>query len=203
LVKSGPTPQSRLNRFLKQCQHSFLLPINLHAHFPPARTIAPTARSLSAGAPGWYRARVASLPSPIAFLTARLPARHRAAGGEFLRFGLVGALGFCLDVAFVYALIPSLGLYGAGAVAYFIVASINWALNRLWTFSDRTHRAAHTQWLRFLAVNLLGFILNRGAYSLLLALFVLPRHYPILAVAAGAASGFLINFLLSRRLVFG
>lgn len=140
--------------------------------------------------------------SPIDLVLSRLPERHRAAGGEFLRFGLVGAFGFCLDVAAVYALIPSLGLYGAGAVAYFIVASINWALNRFWTFGGRTHRAAHTQWLRFLAVNLFGFMLNRGAYSLLLVAFVLPRHYPVLAVAAGAASGFLVNFLLSRRLVF-
>lgn len=142
------------------------------------------------------------LSSPLAAMVSVLPPRHRAAGTEFLRFGLVGTFGFCLDVAAVYALIPSLGLYAAGMVAYVIVASINWALNRFWTFSDRVHRAAHTQWLRFLAVNLLGFILNRGAYSLLIAAFVLPRHYPILAVAAGAASGFLVNFLLSRRLVF-
>jgi putative flippase GtrA len=158
--------------------------------------------ALCAGDFGWYRAAVAYVRSPIALIVARLPARHRAAGGEFLRFGLVGAFGFLLDVAVVYALIPSLGLYGAGAVAYFVVASINWVLNRLWTFGDRTHRAAHTQWLRFLAVNVLGFVLNRGAYSLLLTLFILPRHYPVLAVAAGAASGFLVNFLLSRRLVF-
>jgi putative flippase GtrA len=140
--------------------------------------------------------------SPIDLVVSRLPERHRAAGGEFLRFGLVGAFGFCLDVAAVYALIPSLGLYGAGAAAYFIVASINWALNRFWTFGGRTHRSVHTQWLRFLAVNLFGFALNRGAYTLLLVAFVLPRHYPVLAVAAGAASGFLVNFLLSRRLVF-
>lgn len=143
------------------------------------------------------------LPSPIAMVVSRLPHRHRAAGGEFLRFGLVGAFGFCLDVAAVYALIPALGLYGAGMAAYFIVASVNWALNRFWTFGDRSHRAAHSQWLRFLGVNLIGFVLNRGAYSLLIAAFVLPRHYPVLAVAAGAASGFLVNFLLSRRLVFG
>lgn len=141
--------------------------------------------------------------SPIALIVSRLPARHRAAGSEFLRFGMVGVIGFSLDVAAVYALIPSLGLYGAGMAAYFIAASANWALNRLWTFRDRAHRSVHTQWLRFLAVNLIGFILNRGAYSFLIANFALARHYPVLAVAAGAASGFIVNFVLSRRLVFG
>lgn len=143
------------------------------------------------------------LPSPIALVVARLPQRHRAGAGEFLRFGMVGAFGFCLDVAAVYALIPFLGLYGAGMAAYFVAASANWALNRLWTFRERTHRSAHTQWLRFLAVNLFGFMLNRGAYSGLIAAFALARHYPVLAVAAGAASGFLVNFLLSRKWVFG
>lgn len=120
-----------------------------------------------------------------------------------LRFGAVGTIGFLIDVATVYALIPSLGLYGAGMAAYFIAATANWALNRAWTFRDRAHRPAHTQWLRFLAVNLIGFVVNRGAYSFLLLSFVMPRHYPVFAVAAGALSGFLVNFLLSRRLVFG
>lgn len=107
-----------------------------------------------------------------------------------------------LDVGTVYALLPWLGLYGAGMAGYVVAASANWLLNRLWTFRDRQHRPAHVQWLRFLAVNLIGFVFNRGAYSVLIASFVLPRHYPVLAVAAGAASGFIINFLLSRRLVF-
>ena len=144
-----------------------------------------------------------ALQSPIELVTSRLPARHRAAAGEFLRFGLVGVFGLMVDIAAVYALIPSLGLYGAGMTAYLIAASCNWVLHRLWTFRTRAQRPAHTQWLRFLLVNLAGFMVNRGAYSALIASFVLPRHYPVLAVAAGAMSGFLINFLLSRRLVFG
>jgi putative flippase GtrA len=144
-----------------------------------------------------------ALPSPIEMITARLPVRHRTAAGEFLRFGVVGVLGLLVDIAAVYALIPSLGLYGAGMAAYFVAASFNWVLHRLWTFRARSHRPAHTQWLRFLLVNLIGFTFNRGAYSILIASFILPRHYPVLAVAAGAMSGFLINFMLSRRLVFG
>ncbi|CAG4928698.1 unnamed protein product [Acidocella sp. C78] len=143
-----------------------------------------------------------ALPSPIALITSRLPARHRDAAGELLRFGTVGVFGLLMDIAAVYALIPSLGLYGAGMAAYLVAASCNWMLHRLWTFRARARQPAHTQWLRFLFVNMIGFSINRGAYSLLIASFALPRHYPVLAVCAGAVSGFLINFLLSRRLVF-
>lgn len=143
---------------------------------------------------------------PFALVIARLPERHRPAGAEFLRFGTVGVGGFCVDVACVYALRGALGLYGAGMVAYFVAASANWALNRVWTFRGRAGGAApsraHIQWLRFLAVNLVGFALNRGVYSLLVATEPLARAQPIIAVAAGAGAGFLVNFFLSRTLVF-
>jgi putative flippase GtrA len=146
---------------------------------------------------------------PFAVAVSRLPERHRPAGAEFLRFGTVGVGGFCVDVACVYALRGALGLYGAGMVAYFVAASANWALNRVWTFRGRADGAtsgaagrAHIQWLRFLAVNLVGFALNRGVYSLLIATEPLARSEPVVAVAAGAGSGFLVNFFLSRAIVF-
>jgi putative flippase GtrA len=135
-------------------------------------------------------------------LTRDLPARHREMAADFLRFGMVGAIGFCFDAGTVYALAAPLGLYGAGFAAYFVAATVNWALNRIWTFRHRVHAPAHIQWARFLMANLFGFVLNRGAYALLIATTSLARHYPVLAVAAGAASGLALNFFLSRRIVF-
>jgi len=131
-----------------------------------------------------------------------LPERHRVVGAEFLRFGTVGIGGFCVDTACVYALRASIGLYAAGMVGYLAAASANWALNRIWTFRDRTHTEAHVQWARFLAVNVIGFALNRGVYSLLIATEAMARQQPVIAVAAGAAAGFGVNFLLSRSFVF-
>ena len=53
---------------------------------------------------------------------------------QFLRFGTVGAAGFLVDTATVYATRGALGLYGAGAIAYLTAATANWLFNRLWTF---------------------------------------------------------------------
>jgi putative flippase GtrA len=39
-------------------------------------------------------------------------------------------------------------------------------------------------------------------YSLLIATEPLARAEPVIAVAAGAGAGFLVNFLLSRAIVF-
>ena len=174
---------------------------------------------------GWFKpARIAGggLPSPaepgiangmdamLSRLAAGLPAPARRLAtvarltvlAQFLRFGTVGVGGFLVDTATVYALRRPLGLYGAGAIAYLVAASANWALNRAWTFRAAPRHRAHRQWLRFLAVNAAGFVLNRGAYAALIAGFALAREAPVLAVAAGAVAGMGLNFTLSRRIVF-
>ncbi|HUZ62569.1 MAG TPA: GtrA family protein [Acetobacteraceae bacterium] len=121
---------------------------------------------------------------------------------EFLRFGVVGVIGFCFDAGTVYATRGVLGLYGAGILSYFVAASVNWGLNRCWTFRGRGNGPAHRQWALFLAANLAGFALNRGTYIALIATSPLCVAYPVLAVAAGSIAGMFCNFSLSRAIVF-
>ncbi len=122
--------------------------------------------------------------------------------GQFLRFGTVGAFGFLIDTATVYGLRGVLGLYGAGLAAYVAAASVNWALNRRWTFRGRGSLPAHRQWARFLCANLAGFVLNRGTYAALVSAVPLCAAQPVVAVAAGALAGMGVNFSLSRWVVF-
>jgi putative flippase GtrA len=121
---------------------------------------------------------------------------------EFLMFGTVGGVGFLFDTATVYSLRHSLGLYGAGMVAYVVAATVTWLLNRLWTFRGQGSGPAHRQWARFLAVNLGGFVLNRGTYALLVTFVALCARQPVFAVGAGAIAGMFLNFSLSRAMVF-
>ncbi|MBF0876042.1 GtrA family protein [Gluconobacter cerevisiae] len=123
---------------------------------------------------------------------------------QFLRFGIVGALGFLVDWGTVSLLRPPIGLVAATLTAYFVAATGNWCLNRFWTFrlsaADNQHMIL--QWLRFLLANSFGFLLNRGMVFLLYATVPLTLHFPALALAAGALCGMVANFNLSRRLVF-
>jgi len=121
---------------------------------------------------------------------------------QFLMFGSVGLAGFVVDTATVYALRHALGLYGAGMAAYLVAASVTWILNRLWTFRGQGTGPVHRQWARFLAVNMSGFVLNRGTYALLVTFVPLCAEQPVYAVAAGAVAGMFVNFGLSRRVVF-
>ena len=122
--------------------------------------------------------------------------------GSFLRFGVVGASGVVVDTAVVYATKGSLGLNGAGIPAYLVAATWTWAFNRWWTFAGRGSGPMWRQWLRFLAANMTGFVLNRGAYFLLIAFSATCRDYPVIAVGVGAIAGMFANFVASRRLVF-
>lgn len=121
---------------------------------------------------------------------------------QFLRFGAVGVAGLAIDTACVYALRHSVGLYVAGLVSYFVSATGNWALNRIWTFRGQGSGAAHRQWAMFMVTNLAGFVLNRGTYVILVTFVAAAANQPVIATAAGAVAGMFVNFSLSRRLVF-
>lgn len=128
--------------------------------------------------------------------------RHRELAAQFLRFGTVGVCGFVVDTATVYALRGWLGLYGAGMAAYLVAATANWALNRVWTFRGQGGDPAHRQWAKYLGANLFGFALNRGTYSALVTLYPICVRQPVIAVAAGAVAGMMVNFSLARAVVF-
>jgi putative flippase GtrA len=124
--------------------------------------------------------------------------------GQALRFGVVGVIGFLVDTATVYGLHFGAGadLYTAGAAAYVVAASTTWALNRAWTFSEASKARPGRQWALFLAVQLIGFALNRGTYAALVTFVPLAATHPIIAVAAGSIAGMGVNFLTARTLVF-
>lgn len=120
----------------------------------------------------------------------------------FLRFGMVGTLGFCWDTATVYALNPVAGPYSAGTCGFFVAASANWALNRAWTYRHQAHEAPHVQWLKFLIANLIGFVFNRGTYFTLITVSPVCHRHLVLAILAGSAAGLVFNYFLSKRFVF-
>ncbi len=122
---------------------------------------------------------------------------------QFLRFGVVGALGFVWDTSTVYLTRATIGLMPAIMLAFLVAATLNWALNRAWTFRHTpcVHSLAR-QWALYMVANSLGFVLNRGTAAILVTAFVACREQPVLALAAGAGAGLAANFILSQRFVF-
>lgn len=123
---------------------------------------------------------------------------------QFLRFGIVGTIGFLVDSVVLYGgLAVGLGLYWGRAVSYLAAATTTWALNRAWTFRGQGDGPAWRQWAAFVVVNLVGFMCNYGTYAALVTSVAFAQQHPIIGVAAGSLAGMIGNFLLSRRFVFG
>ena len=106
--------------------------------------------------------------------------------------------------AFVYTahFIFGVGLILAGILSFFVAGTSNWFLNRMWTFRGASKGRVHYEWLRYLATNAAGFVLNRGVYIALIATSTLCNLHPVLALAAGSIAGLGVNFMMSRRIVF-
>ena len=130
------------------------------------------------------------------------PARARLLG-EFIRFGMVGTLGFLVDAGVLLAMLRlGLGPWVGRIISYICAATATYTLNRLWTFRAAEQNASWRQWGLFLLLNLSGFAFNYGTYALLLLTVPLVLAQPVLGVAAGALAGMFANFFVSRRFVF-
>jgi len=122
---------------------------------------------------------------------------------RFARFGLVGGLGFLVDVAILYPV----ARLGAGWIlgrmcSWLGAATFTWAANRRFTFAVG-QRPSVREWLAYLLANSIGGLVNGGVYVALLFAWPLVAALPVLGVAAGSVAGLLVNFTLSAKVVFG
>ena len=146
---------------------------------------------------------MAEIPFVGTVLVRLLGGERAAVAQEFLRFGVVGTIGFVVDSGVLYGMLwLGAGLYLGRAISYVAAATATWALNRAWTFRGRGGGPVHRQWALFVAVNLVGFALNYGTYAVMVASIPVVAAHPVLGVAAGSIAGMFTNFVLSRRVVF-
>ncbi len=120
------------------------------------------------------------------------------------RFSAVGAAGFVVDLAVLYAAAPLAGWYGGRVVSFVAAATATWWLNRRFTYAHvpQPHGTSTLgQYLRYLVSMLGGAAVNYSVYAATLH-FVLSPHAPALGVALGSIAGLAVNFLSAQFLVF-
>jgi len=131
-----------------------------------------------------------------------LPARHHWFL-SLLRFAGCGTMGFIADVIALHiALDLGAGYFLGRLCSYLFAATVTWLLNRHITFRISSPLSI-SEWLRFIAANATGGMVNLSVYSALVAATALARDIPALAIAAGSIVGLLVNFAAIRRFVFG
>ena len=127
--------------------------------------------------------------------------RHPANWFELVRFGLVGASGYIVNLA-VFALLvhgADAGHRMAATGAFVVAVANNFLWNRRWTFRGHTE-LAHRQAVRFLVVSVGAFIFNLIVLEVLVSVVGLP-DVPSQAIAIAAATP--LSFLGNKLWTFG
>lgn len=122
---------------------------------------------------------------------------------EFISYGLVGASGFIVDLAF-YFLLQAFGMshQWARAMSFWPAVSWNWRLNRIATFGERKRRPQARQWAEFVLTSLVGFTINWGVYVTLTGEVEFFDDYRVLALLAGIGAASVFNFVMSSLYVY-
>ncbi|HWA68278.1 MAG TPA: GtrA family protein [Rhizomicrobium sp.] len=135
------------------------------------------------------------------------PIAHYLWRHSFVRFAVVGGLGYLLAILLLAVFTGALKLEfaAANALTIFLTMVCTWLGNRYFTFADRRARSlagASQEWLKFMGANGLGALINYLAALALVHYADAPFSNKFVAQAIGVLTGLVFNFTLSRTLVF-
>jgi len=129
---------------------------------------------------------------------------------QFIRFGIVGGIGFLVDAGLLRLLLSfGLGYYGGRAISFLAAATTTWILNRSFTFRREAAGSGHPspphpvgEWLAYLGLMAIGGAVNYGAYAAAIEMSELVRRHPELGVALGSLAGMAINYWSAKTMIF-
>ena len=122
---------------------------------------------------------------------------------EFLLFGIAGICGFIVDTAVLYLLNNALGPFYARAISFLAAVFTTWVINRTFAFRERNSAMSKKrEFVLYLILMLAGGVANYGVYSWLVMSYPLVHQHLIIGVAAGSIAGMIINFVVSRYLLY-
>lgn len=133
----------------------------------------------------------------------RIPLLRRL-GPSFLRYLLVGGLGFLVDAGLLELFIfLDLSVYAARGLSMTLAIGVTYLLHKNFTFTDAAKPAkTSAQAAGFVACQLFAAAINYGVFCLLLA--ALPDGFiaRMFSLCCGVGAGLAVNFVLLRFFVF-
>jgi putative flippase GtrA len=138
-------------------------------------------------------------PPPPAFSVSRIRHAGRAAWIQLLKFCIVGASGYVVNLVVFYALIHGFGAHYmvASFIAFLVAWLNNFVLNRQWTF-PKGAASPLLQAVKYMLVSVVGLVVNLGILWALVSMGTdtfLAQAIAILAVTP-------ITFVLTRSWAF-
>jgi putative flippase GtrA len=141
----------------------------------------------------------------------RMPPAHRKEAKRFIKFAIVGTIGFVIDtgvlslLVFVARLDTDNERLVAKAISFTLAVISNFTWNRLWTYPESRSKALHKQLGQFFVLNVIGLLINLLVFGLVDNLLI-PIAGSVLALygaqicAVGVAM--IWNFTSNRLITF-
>jgi dolichol-phosphate mannosyltransferase len=120
---------------------------------------------------------------------------------EFIKFGIVGGIGAIINIFILYLLTEKAEVYYiVSAIISFIIAmSINFILNKIWTFREEMKLRLKEKYIKFSIVSVLALSVNLIFLYLFTELF---KIYYIISQILAIGVALIINFLGNKRWTF-
>lgn len=121
---------------------------------------------------------------------------------QFIRFSVVGTIGFIVDAGIVWIFThKNIHPIIAQIIAFSIAVIVTWLLNRNFSFTT-SKRKWFYELLSYIFGTSIGSLISNGIYIFLVLRFSLFFHNPVFAVALGSLIGLIFNFTVSKFWVF-
>jgi dolichol-phosphate mannosyltransferase len=123
---------------------------------------------------------------------------------EFLKFAITGGLGTLTNLSIFFVCADLLGFHEipVSIGCFLIAATQNYFINHFWSFNKATLNTSPSikKWALFIGASLIGLIVNILVMKAVLFYWNLP--FKVIAQGAGIAAGMLVNFCVSKYLIF-
>ena len=123
---------------------------------------------------------------------------------SFVRFGLVGTVGFLVDGGLLQALVSlaGWGVISARIVSFPVAVFATWLINRRVTFPRANDSDAGLSFFRYAAVSVSGAGVNFIVYTALVLNAASMAALPILPLAIAAIAALAFNYLGNKHFAF-
>ena len=120
---------------------------------------------------------------------------------QFLKFSLIGLIGTFVNIAFLYLFTNVFGIYYliSAIFSFFIAISINFVLNKVWTFKENFKHKVVRKWFKFLVISAIVLGINLLFLYLFTEFF---KIYYLISQILAIGIGLFFNFLGNKFWTF-
>ena len=121
---------------------------------------------------------------------------------RFVRFAVIGGIGFVIEAAVITLVGRHLGwgAMNARMLSFPCAVLVTWWLNRKYNFRSQNRLVVEST--SYFVVQVAGALSNLAVYASCVSISTFFAAWPVAGLAVGAVAGLLVNFLLSKRVVF-